>query len=68
MIVDAELYLPVIEAIALDNPIPSKPVEPSYLFLFVIHTFFLQELPCDIKEPSRLFFEEYMTSQAFAEA
>lgn len=67
MIVDAELFFPVIKAIGLGKPIPSDVGELPWVFHYVIKAFDLQNLPCDKKEASRLYFEEYMESQKMIE-
>ena len=69
MIVDAELYYPVIRAIGLGAPVPSDIGELPWIvqFIFKNAAFGLHDFPCDTKEPSRLYFEEYMKSQAFAD-
>ena len=70
LIVDAELYYPVIRAVGLGTPVPEDIGELPWIVQYIFQNPLLapKEFPCDTKEPSRLYFEEYVISQAFAEA
>lgn len=66
MIVDAELFYPVIKAIGTGAPVPSDMGEPPWIYSFVIETFALHDLPCDTKAASRIYYEDYLKSQESA--
>ena len=70
IIVDAELYYPMIRAIGLGAPVPEEVEAPPWIVRYIFNNPALapKDFPCDTKEPLRLYVEEYMRSQAFAEA